>query len=575
MSKPAMSKPTCLVLLLAGAGGLRGPAASRRTLGVRFARPSSAAAPSGELSKAVWAVAANFDGPGRLLSRSSVDAADLFDTIEAAAAARLGEFADAELCDLVGPSPRPGACRRPWETRAASSRRDGATLARIDLQRAAAYAKGPAAPWAGSKRTSTSRPSTATVWRSSPGLWRRAGTDATWAAVGAAAADAMGALDGKALATLAYAHARAKRRAPALFGALGVALTQRRRPRRAGLASACWAFATRSRTPLGLRDAGRAAALFDAIAREAAGRIDDFNAQGLANLAWAYATAGRDAPALYGDRAASGADSLNPQNLGNTAWAFATAGRDAPRLFDALAREAPRKIYSFRPQNLANLATLSPWRSRRRGVAWSFSTAGVAAPELFAAIADSVDALDDDQRKMWHHVSIFAEAEAPDHALPRVVLDDADALRAAFVADAAAPSQAQRDVSESLAELLAHDFEHVTPQGLSLDMAVPAAKLAVEYDGPTHYLAGAAAPRPNGKTRCKRRLLEALGWRVVNIPHFEWERLDTRDQRRAYLADRLTRAGRAGAAPAAVVGARWRRGPCRSSTRTSSRRPKP
>ena len=62
-----MSKPMCLVLLLAGAGGLRGPTASRRTLGVRFAQPSSAAPPSGELSKAVWAVAANFDGPGRLL----------------------------------------------------------------------------------------------------------------------------------------------------------------------------------------------------------------------------------------------------------------------------------------------------------------------------------------------------------------------------------------------------------------------------------------------------------------------------------------------------------------------------
>ena len=104
----------CLVLLLlAGAGGLRSPTASRRTLGVRFAQPSSAAPPSGELSKAVWAVAANFDGPGRLLeplksaglrqvaefdaralvdtafayAESGVDAADLFDTIEAAAAA--------------------------------------------------------------------------------------------------------------------------------------------------------------------------------------------------------------------------------------------------------------------------------------------------------------------------------------------------------------------------------------------------------------------------------------------------------------------------------------------------------
>ena len=38
--------------------------------------------------------------------------------------------------------------------------------------------------------------------------------------------------------------------------------------------------------------------LFDALAVAAIGRLDTFNEQNLANLAWAYATAGHPAPAL-------------------------------------------------------------------------------------------------------------------------------------------------------------------------------------------------------------------------------------------------------------------------------------
>ena len=213
-----MSKPTCLVLLLAGAGGLRGPTASRRTLGVRFARPSSAAppAPSGELSKAVWAVAANFDGPGRLLeplksaglrqvaefdaralvdtafayAESGVDAADLFDTIEAAAAARLGEFADAELCDLAWAfaearrlSPALGAALA-----GELARRDGAAFAADDLQRVAwAYAKGPgggALGWVEAHVDVAALDGDGLAKFAWSLAKARAGTDATWAAVG-------------------------------------------------------------------------------------------------------------------------------------------------------------------------------------------------------------------------------------------------------------------------------------------------------------------------------------------------------------------------------------------------------
>ena len=104
----------------------------------------------------------------------------------------------------------------------------------------------------------------------------------------------MGALDGKALATLAYAHARAKRTAPALFGALGVALTRRVGDLdERGLASVCWAFAT-SRT--------RAPILFHALADEATRQMRFLEPQQLSNVAWAFAKAQATFESCWGSR---------------------------------------------------------------------------------------------------------------------------------------------------------------------------------------------------------------------------------------------------------------------------------
>jgi hypothetical protein len=67
-------------------------------------------------------------------------------------------------------------------------------------------------------------------------------------------------------------------------------------------------------------------------------------------------------------------DSFNAQALANTAWAFATAGLRAPELFAALAVHAEQRMGTFNAQNLANTA-------------WAFASAGVRAPGLFAALA--------------------------------------------------------------------------------------------------------------------------------------------------------------------------------------------
>ena len=57
--------------------------------------------------------------------------------------------------------------------------------------------------------------------------------------------------------------------------------------------------------------------------------------------------------------------------------------------------------------------------------------------------------------------------------------------------------------------------ELLLPCGYSIDIAVPAHRLAIEVDGPTHFLSfGEGRLRhPTGNTMIKRRSIQALGWR--------------------------------------------------------------
>ena len=50
-------------------------------------------------------------------------------------------------------------------------------------------------------------------------------------------------------------------------------------------------------------------------------------------------------------------DQFNAQDLANTAWAFATVGQQDEQLFKALARMAERRLDEFNAQELANTAS--------------------------------------------------------------------------------------------------------------------------------------------------------------------------------------------------------------------------
>jgi very-short-patch-repair endonuclease len=71
-------------------------------------------------------------------------------------------------------------------------------------------------------------------------------------------------------------------------------------------------------------------------------------------------------------------------------------------------------------------------------------------------------------------------------------------------------------------------------------MAQPLTKVAVEFDGLTHYLAGASSRGVlDGKSKAKERLLRSLGWDVVRVSYFEWYALGSSADRDKYLRDKI------------------------------------
>ena len=64
--------------------------------------------------------------------------------------------------------------------------------------------------------------------------------------------------------------------------------------------------------------------------------------------------------------------------------------------------------------------------------------------------------------------------------------------------------------------------------------------LAVEFDGPLHFLASRA---PTGATLLKRRHLQLLGHALVSVPYWEWDACKGAGEREQYLWRKLRECG--------------------------------
>lgn len=66
-------------------------------------------------------------------------------------------------------------------------------------------------------------------------------------------------------------------------------------------------------------------------------------------------------------------------------------------------------------------------------------------------------------------------------------------------------------------------YRHEVEAEHDIDILLPDLGVALEVDGPAHFLRNTG--HPMGHTIMKRRLLQLMGYNVISIPHFEWDRI--------------------------------------------------
>jgi len=271
--------------------------------------------------------------------------------------------------------------------------------------------------------------------------------------------------------------------------------------------------------------------LFQALALESMSKVEAFTPQALANTAWAFSTVGVHHAVLFeklGLRAAYTIKDFETQHLSNMAWAFAKAGLWHKPVFDCVSVESVNKMNACTPQSLAN--TL-----------WAFA-ASAESIKSYAALFDAVAQrlaksglrdLSPENLSQLHQVLVLLRLELPRHSLTVLLQAHSNLLREAYVRIEPMHSESQKNVSAALTRIgWVHDFEHATEEGFRLDMAQPSDLLAVEFDGPSHFLAQAGFERRilDGKSKFKSNLLTKLGWTVLRIPFFEWDSLNPEEQ---------------------------------------------
>jgi len=300
--------------------------------------------------------------------------------------------------------------------------------------------------------------------------------------------------------------------------------------------------------------------LFAAAAAHAASRLGEWGPQALANLAWAAATVGAPWPAGLVEAAllkaaacagnercrsaastapAAAAAATTPQALANLMWAGATLGALRPSLLASVAASPGGRATLLGP-GCDGRALDQVWQADRL-CAWAAGEAAGSGggggdgpppslpsclpPDLAAAAAAARAA---------------AVAATPFHAsgLHNAVL--AAARRAVGeggegAGDAAPPSSSTTPTPPPV-RLTVTPEALVGGSTLRVDVAVvaegaslgaPPLRIALEADGPAHFLAS-HAPGPGtrtGGTANRDALLSAAGWAAVPVPYAAWDAL--------------------------------------------------
>ena len=304
--------------------------------------------------------------------------------------------------------------------------------------------------------------------------------------------------------------------------------------------------------------------------------FDNGTPQNLVNCVWACGTLGVESPALFrllDQRADRLVRYLTPQGLANCIWSCGKLGMKSPHLLQSFDERAEWLVKNGTSQEIANCA-------------WALSVLGFQSPGFFSALDRCLKKFLDDSNsqnlcnvcyaigildlqqtsmltKIWNALVDRTIDDLPVEELIQILY--VEACVSAYGIEIASPSPELRrqldqvsfpntssgfeqDVSNTLFDI---GFPHQqgfspfqsTPGLLAIDMACPDRMIAIEYDGPCHFVSIPGDSEnlvENGPTKAKRRLLQQLGWAVINL---NWAEAFRHQMSNEWVRAKVTEAG--------------------------------
>ena len=259
-------------------------------------------------------------------------------------------------------------------------------------------------------------------------------------------------------------------------------------------------------------------------------KLPHFNEQNFGNTMWACGKLGMVPPpswmACYWKWSEAKLPSFSEQSLANTLLSCGTLGLTPPTVWmECFLRSSEAAMPRFSTQNLGNtlfaLAMLKQWSSPIVKFIWSAFQRRLADVKH---LSDSDRHMDFSQMQL---VYLVARAECPGTLLydDPLLLAEAAQRRAKRSKDGISSSLEER-VLKVLIELNGDNaipFERnswcdKSEHRIDISLRHPSLRIAIEVDGPSHFIKTAAgAYKPSGETLLRNRLLEGAGWRVLSV----------------------------------------------------------